>query len=290
MDRRKFIALLSSSIPLSMAGCMSGDDGGDSGSTEPPATDVPATDEPTETAPEPTTTTTTTTPEDDGPLSVGESVELPDGGTISVARMDSSAFVLTQGDGGADVQAENGAYYVRVTFNAQGISDYESFVSENVGLTINDAKYGDPVITYASGFSTFTAAYLVPNDVTPYTGRVSLETGDVSAAWEFDAGVIEVITQNVTYTVPSVSVPESVAAGNSFDVEFTVENGGSPMTFLAQVFGTKKAPLRLRKDVPGQDAKTFTVSAQAPSADGADEFDVTLDWGADATTKTIAFE
>ena len=287
MDRRKFIALLSSSIPLSVAGCMSGDGGTGSGTTDAPTAATPTTDAPAETTTKPTTTTT---PEADGPLAVGDEVELSDGTAISVDGMDSSIFVLTQGDGGADVEAETGTYYVLVTFGGQGIGDYESFVTENATLVINEQEYGDPVFTYTSGFTTFTAAYQVPADLTPYTGRVKLETGDVSAAWEFDAGVIESITQSVSYAVSSVSVPDAVAPGAPFGIDVTVENGGDPMTFLGQVFGTRAAPVRVRQDVPGSDAKTFTVAAKAPAAGDESEFDVTLDWGADSISKTIPFE
>ncbi|MFT4890665.1 MAG: hypothetical protein ACI9YT_001583 [Halobacteriales archaeon] len=284
MERRKFITVLSSMVPLSMAGCMGGQNDGGSGTTA-----APTTDEPAGTTAEPTTTTTTT-PEDDGPLSVGDRVELSDDRGISVARIESSVVVLTQADGGADVKGEKGGYYVLVSFDGNGISEYESFVRENVSVVIEGEEYGDPVFTYASGFNTFTAAYQVPADIVPYTGSVRLDTGDLSAIWEFDGGVIDAITRKVDYSVSSLSVPDSVAPESPFSIEFTVENGGDPMTFLAQVFGTLEAPLRIREDVPESDAKTVTVAAKAPAAGDADEFDVTLDWGADSTTETIPFE
>lgn len=267
-----------------MAGCMGDGNDGGSGTTA-----APTTDEPAGTTAEPTTTTTTT-PEDDGPLSVGDRVGLSDDKAISVARIDSSVFVLTQADGGADVKGENGAYYVLVSFNSHGITEYESFVRENVSVVIEEDEYGDPVFTYASGFNTFTATYQVPADIVPYTGSVRLDTGDVSAVWEFDAGVIDAITRSVDYSVSSLSVPDAVAPESPFSIEFTVENGDDPMTFLAQVFGTLEAPLRIREDVPEQDAKTVTVAAKAPAAGDESEFDVTLDWGADSISKTIPFE
>lgn len=268
-----------------MAGCMG--DGNDGGSV---TTAAPTTDEPAGTTAEPTTTATTTTAEDDGPLSVGDRVGLSDDRAISVARIDSSVFVLTQADGGAEVKGENGTYYVLVSFNGHGITEYESFVRENVSVVIEEEEYGDPVFTYASGFNTFTAAYQVPADIVPYRGSVRLDAGDVSAVWEFDAGVIDAITRSVDYSVSSLSVPDSVAPESPFSIEFTVENGGDPMTLLAQVFGTLEAPLRIREDVPEKDGKTVTVAAKAPAAGDADEFDVTLDWGADSTTETITFE
>lgn len=280
MERRRFIALLSSSIPLSVAGCMGGDGSDGAGTTDAPTTTPAPTTEPT----------ATTTPEDDGPLAIGDVFDLPDDKTISVDGIDSSVFVFTQDEDGADVDAESGAYYVRITFGGHGITDYEAFVTEHVTPVIEGETYGDPLFTYTSGFNTFTAAYRVPDDIVPYRGRVKLEIDGVSAAWEFDAGVIEAITRTVDYSVSSVSVPDAVAPGDSFEIEATVENGGDPMTFLAQVFGTMEAPIRVRQDVPTDGVETFAIDAEAPAAGDEDEFDVTLDWGADSIGKTVAFE
>lgn len=286
MERRKFLTILSTTVPLSVAGCLGG--GNDGGSGSPETTATPTTDTTSETTPKTTTADTATA--DDGPLRVGDQVELSGGKAISVDQMDSSISVLTKADRGATVQAEDGAYYVRVTFNGHGITEYESFVTENVSLVVEEQEYGDPVFTYTSGFNTFTAAYRVPADLIPYTGRVNLETDDVSVAWEFNAGNIESITQAVDYSVAGVSVPDATARGSPFELEITVENGGDPMTFLAQVFGTMKGPIRVREAVPGDDAKTFTVKGKAPATTEEDEFEVTLDWGADSVSKTIQFE
>jgi len=84
MERRRFLAGLSATVPLALAGCLGGQD--DDTST------TASNDETTTQTPDDTTTSTT----DSGPLSVGEKLSLGDDRAIGVVGMDATAFVLTR--------------------------------------------------------------------------------------------------------------------------------------------------------------------------------------------------
>ncbi|MFB6071873.1 MAG: hypothetical protein ABEJ88_02800 [Halobacterium sp.] len=277
MDRRSFLASASATVPLALAGCLGGQD--DSSTT--------TTTEPTDTTEQTTTQQTTTT---SGPLSFGEEVSLSGDRAIAVADASSTAFVVSRDGSERVVHAGNTTRYVVVTFQVDAISDYESFVPQNVTLTINDATFTDPVFPLGGGFNQFAAAYPVPNDVTPYTASVDLDTGDTTATWEFTARDIQAISQTVDFEVTKVTAPDSVASGAGFSVDLTVDNAGDAMTFVTKVEGTSGAPFRTSFDVPAATKKTVTVDATAPDAGDASEFDVTLDWGANTATRTISYE
>ncbi|MFC3478551.1 hypothetical protein [Halobacterium litoreum] len=277
MDRRRFLASVSASVPLALAGCMGGQDDGDESST--------TTDEPTD-----TTESTDTTTTDDGPLAFGDEVSLSGDRALSVENADSTAFVVSADGSGRTVHSGNTTRYTLVTFQVDAIDDYETFVGENVTLTVNDQTYDSPVFPLGGGFNQFTAAYPVPNDVTPYTASVDLDTGDTTATWEFSARDVETITQDVEYSVTDVAAPDAVASEGSFSVDVTVDNAGDAMTFVTKVLGTAGAPTRTSFDIAAGTEKTVTVDATAPAAGDASEFEMELDWGADAATRTIAFE
>ena len=223
-------------------------------------------------------------------MSVGEKVSLGDDRAIGVVGTGATAFVVTRNGTDTQVHAGNTTRHVLVTFNADGVDDYESFVAENVTFTINgEETFSDPVFPIGGGSNQFAAAYAVPNDLTPYTASVALDTGDVSGTWEFDARNIESITHHVDFKVASVSAPDAVAAEADFGIDVEVENAGEVLEFVTQVQGTAGAPKRASFEIPAAKTKTVTVEATAPAADGNSEFDVTLNWGADSATKTIAF-
>jgi len=278
MDRRRFLASVSASVPLALAGCVGGQDDGESSTT---------TDETTDTTESTDTTTTTTT--DDGPMAFGDEVSLADDRAVSVESAGSTAFVVSADGGGRTVHAGNTTRYTLLTFQVDAVDDYEAFVSENVTLTVNDQTYGDPVFPLGGGFNQFTAAFPVPNDVTPYTASVDLDTGDTTASWELSARDVQDITQAVEFSVTSVSAPDTVESEGSFGVDLTVDNAGDAMTFVTKVLGTAGAPTRTSFDIDAGTEKTVTVDATAPAAGDDSEFDVTLDWGADSATRTIAF-
>ena len=279
MERRRFLAGLSATVPLALAGCLGGQD--DDTST------TASNDETTTQTPDDTTTSTT----DSGPLSVGEKLSLGDDRAIGVVGMDATAFVLTREGTDYQVHSGNTTRYVLVTFDIDAVSDYESLVAENVTLTLNDEQsFGDPVFPLGGGANQFVAAYPVPNDVTPYTGSVDLDTGDQPATWEFDARDIESITQNVDWEVTSETVPDSVAPEAEFGVDLEIESNGDAFEFVTTVAGTASAPTRATFDVPASDTVTKTVELTAPAADGESEFHVELDWGGTGIIEVIPFE
>lgn len=277
MNRRRFLASASAAASLALAGCTSGQD-------DEPSTTTEATDT---TTPQTTTPTTTT---DDGPLAIGDEVSLFGESAMTVAGASASAFVVSRDGAERAVHSGNTTRYVHVTFDIDAIDDYETFVAENVTLQLNDETFTDPVFPLGGGRNQFVAAYPVPNDLTPFTGSVVLDTGDASATWEFDARAIEDVTQTVNYAVTNVAAPDSVAAESSFAVDLTVSNDGDPMEFVTKVFGTSSAPFRESFDVEGGSESTLTLDLTAPSADGDSEFEFSLDWGARTVNRTVAFE
>lgn len=282
MERRRFLASLSATVPLALAGCMSGDDDKDDTTT------APSDDTTTQNTDDTTTTQTTT---ESGPMSVGDSVSLGDGRELAVVDSGASAFALTRGTGTDQIHANDGERFVTVKFAPTGIDDYQSFVSENVRLTINDEEeFGDPVFPLGGGSNRFDAAYSIPADLTPYTAAVTVETDGDSATWEFDSRDIQSITQNVDYEVGELSVPDSVPAGESFAVELPVDNGGGDITFYAVIEGTANAPRRISEDLPAGEETVVELEPTAPEADGDSEFEMTVDWGADSVTETVQFE
>lgn len=278
MDRRRFLATLSTTVPLAVAGCLGGQD------DEPSTTTESTTDQPT-------TTTTTTTTTQSGPYSVGQQVDLSDDRAIGVAGGDASAFVLTRTDGEVSLHGAADKHYVHVVFNVTNVPDYESLVRDSVTLTIGDQSFDRPLFPLGGGFNQFAAAYAIPNDLTPYSPTVDLDTGDTTATWAFDAPTVSAITQEVDYTVTSLSVPDSVASEGAFTATLTIENAASdPFEFVSILRGTASAPVRLRHDVPANETTSFDIDATAPAADGSDSFDLTLDWAYDAATRTISYE
>ena len=281
MNRRRFLTTVSAALPLSVAGCLGNGNEDEPSTTSPPASDSP--DNPDD----PTTAGPTTS----GPMSVGDKLSLGDDRALGVVGADATAFVVTRSGTDYQVHADNTTRHVLVTVDADAIDDHESFVAENVAFTINgEETFTDPVFPLGGGSNRFAAAYAVPNDLTAYTGSVNLDTGDTSATWEFDARDIESITMDVDFGVLSVSAPDAVAAEADFGVDLEVENAGDALGFVTLVEGTAGAPTRASFDIPAGETKTVTVEATAPAADGNSEFDVTLDWGADTTSKTIQFE
>lgn len=286
MERRTFLASVSASIPLAVAGCMGG---GDDESDE------------TTTAPESTTTAQTTEEDgdqeaDSGPLAVGDTASLSGGRELAVLDADASAFVVTRGTGVDRIHAVDGERYVRVKFAPTGLDDYQSFVSENVTLVVNGGidseetvTLEEPIFPIGGGPSRFDAAFSIPTDVTPYTATVSLDTGDESVAWEFSAEYIEAITQAVDYTVGSLSAPDSVAAGDDFTVELPVENEGDDVEFYAVLTGTANAPTLVSETLTGGEETTVEIEATAPETDG-DSFEFTVDWDHGATSASVDYE
>ncbi|WP_232701050.1 hypothetical protein [Halobacterium wangiae] len=279
MERRRFLAGLTATVPLALAGCIGGQDDEDDTSTTAP------TDDTTTQTPDDTTTTTT----DSGPLSVGDAVSLGDGRELAVVDAGASAFAVTRGTGAEQVHASDDERFVTVKFAPTGIDDYQSFVAENVTLTINDEEtFADPVFPLGGGSNRFDAAYAIPRDLTPYTATVSVETGSEAASWEFDSRDIESVTQNVDFSVGELSVPDSVPAGEGFTAELPVDNGGGALTFYAVVQGTANAPTRISEDLPASEETVVEIQPTAPDTDG--EFDLTVDWSAGSATKTVQLE
>lgn len=286
MDRRRFLASVSASVPLALAGCLGGQD------------NDPSTTAPTQTTTDPTTdgtTAGTTTETSDGPLSFGEHANLSGDRSIAVEGADATVFVVTADGAERLVHAGNTTRYTLVTFQIDEITEYESFVRENVVLTILDQNddertFEAELFPLGGGFNQFTAAFPVPNEVTPYLASVNLDTGDTTAAWEFDAGDISDITKSVDFEVTEVSAPDAVESEGSFGVNLTVDNAGDPMTFVAKLHGTASAPTRTSFDLDGSTETTVTVDASAPAADGDSEFEFTVDWGADTAARTVSYE
>lgn len=281
MERRRFLAGLSATVPLALAGCMGGQGDEDTTSTTAP------TDDTTTQTPDGTTTTTT----DSGPLSVGEKTSLGDDRAIGVVGTDATAFVLTREGTDYQVHAGNTTRHVLVTFDVDSVDDYESLVAENATLTLNgEETFSDPIFPLGGGANQFTAAYAVPNDVTAYTGSVDLDTGDTAASWTFSSRDIESITQSVDFEVTNVSAPDTVAAEAEFGVDIEIDNSGDAFEFVTTVDGTASAPMRATFDVPASETTTKTLELTAPAADGNSEFRVTLDWGVRGSMHAIPFE
>lgn len=278
MERRTFLASVSATVPLALAGCMGGQD-------EPSNTTTEQTD--TETTTD-TTATTTENAAQSGPLSLGEEASLSGDRALGVLDADASAFVVTRGVGDDRIHAVADERYVTVKFAPTGVSDYESFVAENVTLTLNgEEEFTDPVFPIGGGPNRFDAAYSIPADLTPYTATVSLETGDGDVDWEFDARDIEKISQTVDYEVGSLSAPESVAAGEDFTAELPVDNGGDEVAFYAVVEDTANAPTVVSEDLPASEETVVEIDATAPETDDAFEFTVDWDHGEDSVSVAI---
>lgn len=286
MERRTFLASVSASVPLALAGCVGGQD------DEPSQTTAPD-----ETTTQPTTSNTTRAGES-GPLSVGEDASLGGDRSLGVVDAGASAFVVTRGEADDQVHAVEDERYVTVKFAPTGIDDYRSFVAGNVTLTVNDNReFGDPVFPIGGGPSRFDAAYSIPTDLTPYTATVALDTGDETVEWEFDARDIEAITQTVDYSVGSLSAPDSVPEGESFTAELPVENAGDDVTFYAVLTGTANAPTRVSETLPAGETTTVEIDATAPErSDDGDQtgveagFEFAVDWGHGEATATVDYE
>lgn len=280
MERRRFLASVSAAaVPLSLAGCMGGQDDEPSETTTEP-TDSPTTGEPT-----------TTQPTESGPLSFGETAELSGDRALTVESAGASAFAVTRGEGDDQVHSVEDGRYVTVKFSPDGITDYRSFVSEHVTLTVNgEEEFSDPLFPLGGGPSRFDAAYAVPAGITPYTATVDVDTGDATASWEFDARAIEAITQTVDFSVTGLSAPDAVEPDANFTAELTVDNAGDAITFYGVLEGTAGAPARISEDLPAGETTTFDVAATAPEADGADEFEFAVDYGYDDVAETVAYE
>jgi hypothetical protein len=284
MERRTFLASVSAAVPLALAGCMGGQDEPSNTTTE-----QADTTDTTDTTDNSETTETTERPEQSGPLSLGEEVSLSGDRAFAALDAGASAFVVTRGRGDDRIHAVSEERYVTVKFAPTGVSDYEAFVEENVTLALNgEEEFGDPVFPIGGGPNRFDAAYSIPTDLTPYTATVSLETGDGSVEWAFDARDIETISQSVDYEVGSLSAPESVAAGEDFTAELPVDNGGGEFTFYAVVEDTANAPTLVSEDLPASEETVVEIDATAPDTDE-DAFEFTVDWdhGEDSTSVAI---
>jgi hypothetical protein len=276
MDRRQVLASASAALGAALAGCMGGGDDDTSTTT---------TTEQTKT----TTTTTTTTTTEQGPMAVGEELSLGDDQAMAVSGLDASAFVVSRDGSERVIHSGNATRYVHVTFEVDNVDDYESFVRENAALRLNEETYTEPVFPLGGGFNQFTAAYPVPNDVTAFTGGVELDASDATGTWEFDARNIEAVTMTVDWEVTNVAAPDSVAPEADFTVDLTVVNDGDDIEFVTKYAVAGGSPSRDRWAAAGGEESTITLELTAPAADGASEFDVSMDWGARSVTRTIAF-
>lgn len=262
MDRRDFLAGTAAAIPVALAGCLGDNSGNDD-------------DDSTQTQ----TQTPEQTPDDDGPLSVGDSAGLGDDRGLTVAGIDASAFVVSKDGADRTVHSGNTTRYVHVALKPDGIDDREAFAADNVTLVVNDESFTDPVFPLGGGPSQYIAAFAVPNDVTPYTASVEVETGDATATWDLDARAIESATKAVDYAVSNVSLPDSVAPGAEFTADLTVSNAGDAMEFVVQYEAASSG--RESFDIPAGEESTVTLALTAPSdSTGNDGAAVTLDWGA----------
>ncbi|MFB6270396.1 MAG: hypothetical protein ABEH83_10655 [Halobacterium sp.] len=290
MERRRFLASVSTTVPLALAGCMGGQD-------DDTSTTTTGTTQTTES----TMQNTTQQQAASGPLSVGEAASLSGGRELAVVDAGASAFVVTRGDAENQVHATEDERYVRVKYAPTGIEDYKSFVADNVTVTVNGrmdsedtTTLGDPIFPIGGGPSRFDAAYSIPTDVTPYTATVELQADGGSVAWEFGAEYIEAITQSVDYTVGSLSAPDAVAGGDSFTAELPVENKGDEITFYAVLTGTANAPTRVSETLPSGEETTIQVDATAPEkpSDAGDDasFQFALHWGHGEASADVAYE
>jgi len=268
MDRRDFLAGTAASLPLALAGCLGSDGGGDGDSTQTPESSS-----------------------GDGPLSVGEEAGLSGDRALTVDGFDASAFVVSKDGSDRTVHSAQTTRYVHVALEPDGIDDRESFAADNVTLHVNDESFTDPVFPLGGGPSQYVAAYPVPTDVTPYTARVEVDTGDATATWELDARAIESITQSVDYAVSDVALPESVEPGATFTADLTVSNTGDAMEFVVQ-YEAAGSTGRETYDVPAGEETTLELELTAPSnpGDGDDGVAITLDWGASRLAEVVPYE
>ncbi|WP_232687569.1 hypothetical protein [Halobacterium zhouii] len=271
MNRRRFLTAVSATLPLSVAGCLgNGNDDDQQTSTGSPTTDEPTTSE---------------------PMKVGETADLSGETALTLLDGTAHASIIVGTEDGPEVAANEGKKWALLNFDADAVDDRQTLVSDSVTLTLNETDYTDPTFVARGGQNDFTAAYEVPADLSPWAGHVTVDTGDASATWQLDARTLEDMAHAVSYSVTSVSVPDSVARGDSYDVDVTVENAGSAaMRFLARLNPAGVSPTTVEFEVPQGETKTNTTTVTASVAEGTEEFDVSLDWGVDSTTKTIAVD
>lgn len=270
MNRRRFLTAVSATLPLSVAGCL-----GDDTEDQPPTTGSPPTSEPTTSE----------------PMSVGDTADLSGDAALTLLDGTAHASIVVARDDGPEIRANDGKKWILLDFDADYVDDRQALVSDSVTLTLNETDFTDPVFVARGGPNNFTAAYEVPADLSPWAGNVTIDTGDASDTWQLDARTLEDMAHTVSYSVTSVSVPDSVARGDDYDIDVTVENAGSGLLrFLTRLHPAGVASSTVNFEVPKGETKTHTTTVTASVAEGAEEFDVSLDWGVDSTTKTIAVE
>ncbi len=278
MHRRQVLALLGTSV--ASAGCLSGDD-------EPTSARSP-----TSTAGSPSSAgspTSTAAPE---PLAVGEAHETASGWTVTVSacHLRRSVFELFVPDAVRPLAPAS----TQFVFLTVALHDSDSLVPEpgSFRLLVDDAAYRGsasvggadldmelslpnddvhlrPATAAESGNARATVGFEVPLDIDPEHVVVEWTGDGETARWAWDPSLVDALGRPPSFRVVDVSVPESFACGDPFDVSITVANdGGRPGEFLAVVPVVdpvfQEHPPTVTIDVPANGEATWDGTLQFP--------------------------
>lgn len=136
-----------------------------------------------------------------------------------------------------------------------------------------------------------TVSFAVP--VAAYdSATVVLAAGGESDRWPLPAGIVATFGRAPTFVVESLTVPDSVEHGNSFEASFTVANRGDrDARFLAEfghglVSDTGEVELR----VPAGKRVTHTQRIEPYYGGDPEAVPVVLDWGLDRRRVDVTVE
>jgi len=122
------------------------------------------------------------------------------------------------------------------------------------------------------------------------TAALNLSAGSSTDQWALPAAQLSKFGQAAEFTVPDLSVPDTIQYGHRFEVSFTVRNTGDrDGRFLAELAPTTKPGIeRIRRQVAAGTTETASTILDPAWNRYSEEVPVVLDWGVDQRRATVA--
>lgn len=301
---------------VSTAGCLSGSGNPSSSSgsdSEPPtetgSTPSPRTESDTEPDTESETPPTTGSETSDGTdsdaqpesvLDLGDSFESSDGTTVTVNSVELYRLVRSTSVGSSthiDVAWLDGHQFAVTDLDASGPSS-ELGSEVPIALEVDGTQYPRPdqhwYWTFPPGThvgETESRRPAYPAPITDATSASIVWVREEPVRWQLPEETVAELTRAPAFEIESLTVPDSVTRGSTFEASFTVRNTGSDGRFVAEfAAGPLSDHEEVTVSVPASDKRTYTKTMDPHYTEHTSSLDVILDWGNERLRRTVTVE
>jgi len=313
MRRRSVLALLGTTLPLT--GCLSEESRNTSRSDKTTYTTA-------QTGTTPSTTTTPPPPKPTISVDIGETVELPGGGSIGLTEVHFRRilFEQTHPDAVSPITS-TGSQFVICTIPVDGseavvpdpyafqfVLDDERYRSTTTlaGASItrdlsftNKVVNPTPSVAAENDLAVASVAFVVPLDADPESVVIEFEREDALVRWMWNDALVKDLAAPPEFTVTSIGHPESFVCDEQFPISMTVANNGGRRGHFAGIVGAtapteQQHPRPVRLELPPGGRKTWEGELQYPprvsrqeECEEVESVTVEFDWAIDSRTVTI---